>query len=298
MNHANISLPGGRSLEIHSAGNPSSDAIIFHHGTPGASLTWEEWLPTVADQSGFAIAYSRAGYGESSRNTGRTVISNNADIAAIVDHFNIEKFVAIGWSGGGPHCLANTVMPQSVAAISIAGVGVYGVSDLNFLEGMGEENHVEFSAAVAGPASIEEWMQQYSDGTAQVTGPQLIEALGGLIGPADKRILTPAVAELVAQEFRYGLKSGYYGWMDDDLAFVQQWGFDLAQISKPVELWQGDEDFMVPHAHGQWLAAKIPTAELHIVPGEGHISLGIHMRAQIIRRALKYLDSDKSSVDA
>ena len=105
MNHANISLPGGRSLEIHSAGNPSSDAIIFHHGTPGASLTWEEWLPTVAEQDGFAIAYSRAGYGESSRNTGRTVISNNADIAAIVDHFNIEKFVAIGWSGGWPPLL-------------------------------------------------------------------------------------------------------------------------------------------------------------------------------------------------
>ena len=298
MNHIELTLPDNRTLEIHWSGQPTDRAIVFHHGTPGASLTWESWLPTVADEGGFGIAYSRAGYGQSARNEGRTVIDNTHDIAAIVKYFGLTSFVSIGWSGGGPHCLADTVLPQSVAAISIAGVGAYGVPDLNFLEGMGEENHVEFSAAVAGSAEIEKWMQEYSDGTAKVTGPQLIEALGGLIGPADKQILTPEVAELVAQEFRYGLKSGYYGWMDDDLAFVQPWGFDLSQISKPVELWQGDEDFMVPHAHGQWLAAKIPHAELHIVPGEGHISLGIHMRAQIIRRALKYLKSELSAIDA
>lgn len=288
MNHSSISLPDGRSLEIHFAGQPSSDALIFHHGTPGASLTWEEWLPDVQAQGGFAVAYSRAGYGDSTRNEGRTVADINQDTLAILKHFEISRFVAVGWSGGGPHCLANTLMPEAIAAISIAGVGAYGEPDLNFLEGMGEENHIEFGAAVAGAKEIEEWMHQYSPDTAQVTGPQLIEALGGLIGAADQQVLTPEAANNVAQEFRYALKRGYYGWMDDDLAFVQPWGFDLTQISKPVELWQGDEDFMVPHAHGQWLATKIPTAELHMVANEGHISLGIHYRGEIIRRALNY----------
>ena len=77
--------------------------------------------------------------------------------------------------------------------------------------------------------------------------------------------------------------------MDDDLAFVEPWGFDITAINKPVELWQGDDDFMVPHAHGKWLASKIPTATLKFVAGEGHISLGENKRGEIVASALGYL---------
>ena len=107
-------------------------------------------MPEVANQGGFAIAFSRAGYGLSDRHDGRTVISNTRDTAAILQHFGVTSFVSIGWSGGGPHCLADTTLAQNKAAISIAGVGAFGASDLDFLAGMGEENHVEFGAAIEG----------------------------------------------------------------------------------------------------------------------------------------------------
>jgi pimeloyl-ACP methyl ester carboxylesterase len=289
MDQHTLALPDGRSLEVLTAGTPAASAVMFHHGTPGSCITWEEWLPVVAANGGFAISYSRAGYGSSSRHEGRTVVDNTKDIKAILDHFGVKKIVSIGWSGGGPHCLADTTLSESLASISIAGVGAFGAADLDFLEGMGEENHIEFGAAIAGSKQIEDWMKQYSGDTANVTGPQLIAALGGLIGDADKASLTSDVAEVVAGEFRHALAKSYYGWMDDDLAFVEPWGFDIEKISKPVELWQGDEDFMVPHAHGKWLAAKIPTARLIFAPGEGHISLGINKRSEIVKNALGYL---------
>ena len=289
METQSLQLADGRSLEITTAGTPAKTAVVFHHGTPGATSTWDAWLLEVERQGGFAIAYSRAGYGKSSRNEGRTVIDNSADIEEVLRHFGISKIVSIGWSGGGPHCLADTTLHQSVAAISIAGVGSFGASDLDFLEGMGEENHVEFTAATAGPDAIESWMRENSPPIAIVTADQIVEAFGGLIGDADKKALNDGAAEGTAKSYRQALVAGYYGWLDDDLAFVEPWGFDIASITKPVELWQGNDDFMVPHAHGYWLESKIPTAKLHFVPGEGHISLCENKRGEIIKNALNYL---------
>jgi pimeloyl-ACP methyl ester carboxylesterase len=289
MEQTFFTLTDGRKVELLIAGKSSDKAIVFHHGTPGATSTWESWLAEVENQGGFAFAYSRPGYGSSDRHEGRTVVDNSSDIEEILKHLGISKIVSIGWSGGGPHCLADTTLFQSVAAISIAGVGPFGASDLDFLEGMGEENHDEFGEAVRGPAAIEDWMKRNASGLAQVTADEIIDAFGGLIGEADKKALNDGAAEGVAKSYRQSIEHGYYGWMDDDLAFVEPWGFDLPSINKPVELWQGNDDFMVPHAHGYWLEKHIPTAKLNFVAGEGHISLGENQRAAIIANALNFL---------
>ena len=43
----------------------------------------------------------------------------------------------------------------------------------------------------------------------------------------------------------------------------------------PVHVWQGGLDQMVPAGHGAWLAGKIPTAVPHLLPDEGHLSIGV-----------------------
>jgi pimeloyl-ACP methyl ester carboxylesterase len=89
----------------------------------------------------------------------------------------------------------------------------------------------------------------------------------------------------MAASMRSALAVSFDGWIDDDLVFVKDWGFDLAAITKPVFLWQGDDDFMVPHAHSYWLEKHIPTAKLTFKAGEGHISLGIKYRTEILAQA-------------
>jgi pimeloyl-ACP methyl ester carboxylesterase len=278
-------LKDGRELEILDNGINSESAIIFHHGTPGHVSMWSDWLEAAAAAGIRALSYSRAGYGTSDRNPGRSVISNNNDIAQLLDAKNITKFVAIGWSGGGPHCIASTLDPRNVGAISLAGVGAYGVDDLDFLEGMGPENHDEFGAALKGEAVIDQWMEDNAGPMKSVSGDDIRETFGGLIGDADKAVLEGVAADQMAASMRSALAVSFDGWIDDDLVFVKNWGFDLAAITKPVFLWQGDDDFMVPHAHSYWLEKHIPTAKLTFKAGEGHISLGIKYRTEILAQA-------------
>jgi pimeloyl-ACP methyl ester carboxylesterase len=69
------------------------------------------------------------------------------------------------------------------------------------------------------------------------------------------------------------LEGGIEGMVDDDLAYVEPWGFDPGLLSPPVLLLQGGEDRIVPASHGAWLAHKISGAELWLRPGDGHISV-------------------------
>ena len=70
-----------------------------------------------------------------------------------------------------------------------------------------------------------------------------------------------------------GLERGYEGWLDDDLAFVTGWELDLSELRVPVLVVAGGEDLMVPYAHGHWLAAHVPGAEVSLQDDEGHLSL-------------------------
>jgi pimeloyl-ACP methyl ester carboxylesterase len=108
-------------------------------------------------------------------------------------------------------------------------------------------------------------------------------ALGGLIADADRAVLTGAYADHLAAGSRAALSSGIAGWRDDDLAFVADWGFSLTGEGKlPAAIWQGDQDRMVPFAHGQWLAANIPGARAHLLAGAGHLTMTVSVFGQVL----------------
>jgi pimeloyl-ACP methyl ester carboxylesterase len=63
-----------------------------------------------------------------------------------------------------------------------------------------------------------------------------------------------------------------WGWVDDDLAFLRPWGFELTEISVPVEIRYGVQDVLVPAQHGRWLGENVPTASVVVEAGEGHLT--------------------------
>ncbi|MGS2586080.1 hypothetical protein [Streptomyces hebeiensis] len=73
----------------------------------------------------------------------------------------------------------------------------------------------------------------------------------------------------------HGLSRGDEGWVADLAALTSPWGFDLAAVAAPIELWHGAADQMVPVTHCRWLTGHLPTAEVHLEPEHGHLSIAI-----------------------
>ena len=68
-------------------------------------------------------------------------------------------------------------------------------------------------------------------------------------------------------------RAGPDGLIDDDVAFVSPWGFDLSQVRVPALFVQGGMDRIVPAAHGRWQTHATPHGELWLRPEDGHISV-------------------------
>ncbi|HEY5985810.1 MAG TPA: alpha/beta fold hydrolase [Streptosporangiaceae bacterium] len=229
---------------------------------------------------------ARPGYGRSDPRPGRRVVDVVEDVAAVLDQLGDEHFVTAGWSGGGPHALACCAgLPgRCLAAASIAGVAPYQAEGLDWLAGMGPENLAEFAAAASGPAELTRLLEIQARELATIDGQQVADGLGGLISDADRAVLTGGFADYLAGSFRSAVSTGIAGWRDDDLAFVADWGFSLADAGAgaPVAIWQGDQDRMVPLTHGEWLTARVPGARSHLLPGEGHLTLAVTVMGQIL----------------
>jgi pimeloyl-ACP methyl ester carboxylesterase len=173
-----------------------------------------------------------------------------------------------------------------VACATIGGVAPLEADGLDWLAGMGPENIAEFGAAMDGPAALQPYLERAAASLADVTGEQVAEALGGLIDEVDRGALSGEFAEYLAVSFRDAVRTGLWGWFDDDLAFTRGWGFDLRALGVPVTIWQGAHDRIVPFDHGRWLARHVAGARAELLPGEGHLSLAISRLGDIVDRLL------------
>jgi len=267
-------LPDGRSLDLCTSGPEDGTPFVWFHGTPGAYLPSPE-LERAVHAHGFRwVSWSRPGYGDSTRQPGRTVADVVDDARAVLAGLGATRCAVGGRSGGGPHALAcAALLAEAAAVVVLAGVAPYEAEGLDFLAGQGQDNIDEFGAALEGEEALRRWMAPQAEALAAVTPEQIVGELDSLLPDVDRAVLTGARGQELAAAFHEAVRTGIDGWVDDDLAFTRPWGFDLAAIRTPVSLWQGSADLMVPFAHGRWLAERVPGAEAHLVDGEGHMSI-------------------------
>ncbi|RDI73909.1 putative hydrolases or acyltransferases (alpha/beta hydrolase superfamily) [Gaiella occulta] len=276
-----VRTPDGRTVAARAAGPRSSRALYVVDGTPSGGVLNPMFVEAATALDLACVTHARPGYGDSTRQPGRAVADVAADVAAVAAAFDLDTLHVVGWSGGGPHALAcAALLPGLVrSAATLAGVAPWQAEGLDWLDGMAAENVAEFGAALEGEEALFAALDAQRDALANVTAADVAAALGGLVAGVDLPALEGRLGEWLAATFREAVRTGVRGWVDDDLAFIRDWGFDLAGIRVPVSVWQGDQDLMVPLAHGAWLAGAIPGARSRLIEGEGHLSLALLCRA-------------------
>ena len=275
MERLGVETADRRILDVRHAGPADGGALLFHVGTPSAGILYPPLVRLGAERGLRHITYSRPGYGRSDRNPGRTVADCADDVEAVLDALGVERFLTVGWSGGGPHALAcAALLPErTLAAATLAGVAPRDAPGLDWLAGMGEENLAEFGAAEEGPGPLEAFLRSAREEILASGGSEIQASLGRLLSEVDRDAATGEFADYIAALFHGGLEADVWGWFDDDIAFVSDWGFSLREIARPVAIWQGSEDRFVPYGHGRWLAGNVAGARPHLLEGEGHLSI-------------------------
>ena len=92
------------------------------------------------------------------------------------------------------------------------------------------------------------------------------------LSESDRAQLTrPEVMEVIRAATAEQAVNGVWGWVDDDLAILHPWGFDVDTIRVPVFVRYGMTDVLMPSAHGEWLAANVPGCVVKIDDVASHL---------------------------
>ncbi len=278
-------LRDGRDLAWLELGAPEGVPIFAFHGTPGSrlQLAFDE-RPALAVGARLVVP-DRPGYGLSTYDPHRRLVDWADDVAQLADHLDIERFVVVGISGGGPHALVcGALLPERVTAVAVPS-GVGSLAEPGSEEGMLPANQMFNRIARMSKVALVPLF-----GTMTTAGrrwpERLVAGMAKQVPDADREILQRTdVHDAFVDDMRHASRTAGRAAAQDFALFARDWGFPLQDIRVPVHFWQGDADRNVPAHHAEVQAAAVPGAVLHRCAGEGHL-LAIPRMEEILRTVL------------
>ncbi len=263
-----------RTISFADYGKPSDVAVLSCHGGPGSRLE-PMGLSKAATRAGFRmIGIDRPGYGASTVQPGRSICDWTKDALAIADHLALEKFIMVGNSTGGAYALA----AASVAPDRVLGVLVCcGMSDMSWADTV-EDARMQGAPAIWNApdrdAAIAVAIEQFGESGEQRM--EVDEDAPPIFSPPDMAvIMNPAFA--ASDPNNEPFRQGVVGYVDDRIADGPRNGwssFDVNDVTCPVMVIHGEQDWIVPIAHARHTTAILQDAELHTYPEHGHMSVG------------------------
>ena len=177
------------------------------------------------------IASARPGYPGSTPFPGRRVVDYASDSAALLDVAGAERYVTLGWSGGGPAALAcaRGHPGRCLAAATISGPMPYDSDEPAYIEGMTEEDLDWLAMMRRGAESLRPALVAEAGPLRTISAEEVATSFEGEIGPADLVALSGEISEVLARSWNLGCVT-IDGWLDNLIASVNPWGFDVSDI--------------------------------------------------------------------
>ncbi|MFJ8165423.1 alpha/beta fold hydrolase [Streptomyces sp. NPDC096136] len=264
----------GRVLMAEHWGDPEGKPVFLLHGMPGSRLGPAPRGMVLYQRRVRLIAYDRPGYGGSDRHPGRTVADVAQDVATVADALGVDVFAVAGRSGGGPGALAcAALLPERVTrTAALVPLAPRDAEDLDWFAGMAASNVREYTTAAADPEELTARLIPRASGIARDPG-RLLDELRRELTASDRMIVSDAgLRSMLLRNYREGVRTSAFGWIDDMLAASSPWGFDPADIRCPVLIWHGELDVFSPVGHARWLGRRIPGATTTIDPDAAHFA--------------------------
>jgi pimeloyl-ACP methyl ester carboxylesterase len=268
-----VALSDRRTLEYADLGDRSGTPVMFFHGTPATAGQAAIIADTAGRHGVRLVAASRPGYGAST-NSPPGLAPTAVDMLELADQVGLQRFAVLGTSGGGPFALAAAAAaPDRVAAVVVTGgPGVYSEVKPEVLQ-----DEDRRALALLAEGDVEQAVQIMTElgdadlaGLRGLSGKEFSAALQRLAPPGEKDWFDehPDLRASFEGDFQRAITTSV-GYARDNLSWLGPWDIDVSAVTARVRLVYGDSDKMAAPAHGEWLHARLPSSELHVVPG-GH----------------------------
>jgi pimeloyl-ACP methyl ester carboxylesterase len=279
-----ITLHDGRTLSFSMYGETTAPYVLLFHGHPGSRIFT---LPPTPNLAARVFLLDRPGYGSSSFLAGRNLLDWADDVLQFADTLGLERFAVAGYSGGGPHALACAyAMPERISRVaSVSGCAPFQVPHIT--KGLNGFNRWMYATAAQIPWLIELLFSPLG----WIVKNHIKLFLHGFAAPLpasdQKLLLEPSLVQMLEAHIREAFVQGARGFSWEATLLGQPWGFDLADIVVPVDIWQGLEDRNVSFEMAQYLLHQIPNATPYFFPNEGHLVTLLHHWQDILKSLLE-----------
>jgi pimeloyl-ACP methyl ester carboxylesterase len=263
--------------------------VIYCHGFPGSRLEGRLFDIPARQNNLRVIAPDRNGLGLSDPKPGRRLIDWAADVEALADILQLDRFFLVGVSGGGPY------------AIACAHHLATRLNGITLVCPLGPLDHPTLLAAMRWPAQINfrsirdtPWLSHLGFRfaiipLAQLSPVWIYQLMLGFAPPPDVAVLDrQPVRTAIVASLGEAIRQGADGVLQEMALYTQPWGFDLSGITLPVQLWHGTADDTVPLLHGRTLAEQLPDSAIHVIEGEGHFSLPVNHMERILQQMIEH----------
>ncbi|MFE1173523.1 alpha/beta fold hydrolase [Streptomyces sp. NPDC058773] len=263
-------LPDGRLLGWAEWGPWDGVPVLL---CPGAATSrWLGFGAGVVEALGVRlVSVDRPGLGASTPAPDRTFADFTRDMRQFCVLRGLGRPVVVGNSQGAPFALACAAEGVTSALAVVSGADEVAAPEFASVLNADLRGLVERTAC--DPARAEEFFGGF---TAEAMWDMVMAGSPG----CDLAVYQdPDFAARYRRALDEGFARGAAGYARDTVLAMRQWPFALDEIAVPVDIWYGERDTSHSPDNGALLAARVPGAHHHVVPGVGGALLWTHAQS-------------------